>query len=182
MKYLNVGENTLGSKRTNHAYCSRELRTILASHCRGAKKSVDYFSNPDVKVNGIPVGTISENNAKAMSEKRFKSASAGTNCLDGNPNKDMSERNNCPGNKEQYEPPLSDSTGNRKPFYLQYPSNVCAYNTHFLFRYFILFFIFVAVNCEYSDWGPWSKCDEPCDGGHQIQERKVVRQARDGGI
>ena len=184
MKSFNVGENTLNSKEINHAYCSPggEFGTIEAQ-CDNAKESVDYWSNPDIKINGIPAGTDLNNNAKAMSEKRFESASAGTNCLDGDPGKAMSERNNCPKNEEQYEPPLSDSTGKMEHFNLKYFSNVCVYNSYALLPLFIPFYFnFVVVNCEYSDWGPWSKCDETCGGGHQTQTRKVVRHAWYGGI
>ena len=38
------------------------------------------------------------------------------------------------------------------------------------------------VNCEYSDWGQWSECDKPCDGGTRLHRREAVRQAWYGGV
>ena len=67
---------------------------------------------------GVATGTESQNNAKYMTEKRFESAAAGTNCLDGNPdeawmNGDDSGKigNNCQNGEASYKPPLSDSLG-----------------------------------------------------------------------
>ena len=67
---------------------------------------------------GVATGTESQNNAKYMTEKRFESAAAGTNCLDGNPdeawmNGDDSGKigNNCQNGEASYKPPLSNSLG-----------------------------------------------------------------------
>jgi hypothetical protein len=32
------------------------------------------------------------------------------------------------------------------------------------------------VDCGYSDWGQYSTCDKPCDGGRQTRSRSIVRQ------
>ena len=54
-----------------------------------------------------------------MTEERFTSSAAGTNCLDGNPDAAWMNfegtgtiGNNCPNDEESYEPPLSTSLGN----------------------------------------------------------------------
>ena len=77
-----------------------------------------YYSNPNVLVDGIATGTETENNARYMSEQRFKSAAAGTNCLDGNPDEAWMNfqptgiiGNNCLNGESSYEPPLSLSRG-----------------------------------------------------------------------
>ena len=68
---------------------------------------------------GVATGSQDENNAKYIKEKRFESASAGTNCLDGNPDEAWMEfkstgsiGNHCPNGEESYELPLTLSTGN----------------------------------------------------------------------
>ena len=38
-----------------------------------------------------------------------------------------------------------------------------------------LFTIVGKVNCEYSDWGEWGKCDATCGGGTQSRKREPVR-------
>ena len=77
-----------------------------------------YYSNPNVLIEGIATGTATENNARYMSEQRFKSAAAGTNCLDGNPDEAWMNfqptgiiGNNCLNGESSYEPPLSLSRG-----------------------------------------------------------------------
>merc|ERR1711871_1542125 len=39
----------------------------------------------------------------------------------------------------------------------------------------------VSVDCEVSEWGKFSKCDKPCDGGKMQRERSVLRKNRNGG-
>jgi hypothetical protein len=39
----------------------------------------------------------------------------------------------------------------------------------------------VSVDCEVSEWGKFSKCDKPCDGGKMQRERSVMRKNRNGG-
>ena len=88
------------------------------------RKKEPYYSNPNVTFQGFPTGTESQNNAKTMKEKRFANAAAGTNCLDGKPDEawmngdDVSGKigNNCPNGEASFEPPLSDSLGNKIVF------------------------------------------------------------------
>ena len=40
----------------------------------------------------------------------------------------------------------------------------------------MLFTIFDKVDCEYSDWGVWGKCDKTCGGGTHSRRREPVRQ------
>ena len=77
-----------------------------------------YWSNPDVEFEGVATGTEINNNAKFMTEERFSSAAAGSNCLDGNPDDAWMNfeptgtiGNNCPNGEETYDPPLSLSAG-----------------------------------------------------------------------
>ena len=71
---------------------------------------------------GVATGSDLENNAGTMTEGRFDSAAAGTNCLDGNPDEAWMNGeesgtigNNCPNGETSYELPLSESLG-RKGF------------------------------------------------------------------
>jgi hypothetical protein len=38
------------------------------------------------------------------------------------------------------------------------------------------------VNCQVSDWGAWSACSQPCDGGEQTRHKSIVRPDANGGI
>ena len=85
-----------------------------------------YWSNPDVELEGAATGSEIANNAKFMTEERFISAAAGSNCLDGNPDdkwmnfdSEGTIGNNCPNGEESYEPPLTLSTGNTRRSYNQ---------------------------------------------------------------
>ena len=113
---------------TNWAYCppGGDYGTIEAymwtcnpGPSGKSRGKIPNWSNPNVKVDGVATGTETENNAGYMTEQRFKSAEAGTNCLDGNPDEAWmhfkstgSIGNNCPNGKESYEPPLTSSIGN----------------------------------------------------------------------
>ena len=77
-----------------------------------------YWSNPNVQFEGVDTGTEIEDNAEYMTEGRFDSRDAGTNCLDGNPDAAWMNfedggtiGNNCPNGEESYEPDLSVSAG-----------------------------------------------------------------------
>ena len=114
--------------RTNFAYCppAGEYGTIEAYvwNCKpgpsgSGRGKVPYWSNPKVKFEGVATGSDNDNNAKYMKEKRFESASAGTNCLDGNPDEAWMQfkstgsiGNNCPNGMESFDPPLTSSIGN----------------------------------------------------------------------
>ncbi|XP_013783633.1 somatomedin-B and thrombospondin type-1 domain-containing protein-like [Limulus polyphemus] len=37
------------------------------------------------------------------------------------------------------------------------------------------------VNCEVSDWGPWSKCDADCGPGMMTRQRFVLKSPQNGG-
>ena len=82
------------NSRINHAYCppDGEFGTIEAYvwNCHPGpsgepRGKVPYYSNPNAQVDGVATGSQTENNAKYMTDNRFASASAGTNCLDGHP-------------------------------------------------------------------------------------------------
>ena len=114
--------------RTNFAYCppAGEFGTIEAYvwNCKPGpsgegRGKIPYWSNPNVKFEGVATGSPDENNANYIKEKRFESASAGTNCLDGNPDEAWMQfkptgsiGNNCPNGEASYELPLASSTGN----------------------------------------------------------------------
>ena len=42
----------------------------------------NYLSNPDVEFEGVPVGSVTANNAKVLKETRFRSAAVGDESLD----------------------------------------------------------------------------------------------------
>ena len=116
--------------RTNFAYCppDGEYGTIEAyvwdcapGPSGGSRGKVPYWSNPLVEVDGVPSGSADENNAAYMTEERFNSAAAGTNCLDGNPDDAWMNfeatgtiGNNCASGEEAYELPLSESLGKQR--------------------------------------------------------------------
>ena len=115
---------TLGytGDRTNFAFCppGGNFGTIDAYmwNCDGKRGKVPYFSNQNVKVDGFRTGDAKNDNAKFMTEERFKSRDAGTNCLDGKPDdawmkfKDGGKiGNNCPRGEKSFEVPLSVSKG-----------------------------------------------------------------------
>ena len=113
--------------RTNFAYCppDGEYGTIESYpwDCTPGpsghrRTKAPYFSNPDVTFDGAATGSEIANNARFITEQRFTSALAGSNCLDGDPdekwmNFDSEGRigNNCPNGEESYEPPLTMSSG-----------------------------------------------------------------------
>lgn len=47
--------------------------------------------------------------------------------------------------------------------------------------FFILIILFIVSDCEVSDWGLWSDCDVQCGLGSMKRERKVLREAKNGG-
>jgi hypothetical protein len=114
--------------RTNFAYCppAGEYGTIEAYmwNCKrgpsGERRGkVPYWSNPNVKFEGVATGSQINNNAKYIKQNRFVYASIGTNCLDGNPDEAWMKfkptgaiGNNCPSGETSYELPLTSSTGN----------------------------------------------------------------------
>ena len=124
MSFLNTGYT---GSRTNFAYCppDGEYGTIEAYvwDCAPGPSGVPrgklpYWSNPNVEAEGVPSGSRDQDNARYITEERFTSAAAGTNCLDGNPDKAWMNfestgtiGNNCPNGEEFYEQPLSDSLG-----------------------------------------------------------------------
>ena len=74
-----------------------------------------------MEVDGVASGSADENNAAYMTEERFNSAAAGTNCLDGNPDDAWMNfeatgtiGNNCANGEESYELPLSESLGKQR--------------------------------------------------------------------
>lgn len=108
------------------AYCppGSEWETIETPSCGptpsgGYREKEPFYSNPNVMYEGLPTGTESNNNAKAMTERRFQNAAAGTNCLDGNPNEAWMKGdeifgkigNNCPNGESSFKPSLKDSLG-----------------------------------------------------------------------
>ena len=115
------------NSRTNHAYCppDGEFGTIEAYvwNCHpgpsGAPRGkLPYYSNPNVQVDGVATGSQTENNAKYMTDNRFASASAGTNCLDGHPDdawmmfrSDGKIGDNCLNGEQFFEPPLESTRG-----------------------------------------------------------------------
>ena len=38
-----------------------------------------------------------------------------------------------------------------------------------------------SVNCEFSDWSAWGKCNRPCNGGNQTRSRTVAVPEVNGG-
>ena len=84
-----------------------------------SRVKVPYFSNKDVKIDGVATGDAGDNNAAYVTSHRFESRDAGSNCLDGKPDDDWMNfkdggkiGNNCAGGETSYEVPLSLSEGN----------------------------------------------------------------------
>ena len=115
---------TLGYEgdRTNWAFCppDADWGTIDAYMwtCSGNRGKVPYFSNQNVKYNGIATGDAENDNAHYVIEQRFDSRDAGTNCLDGKPDDAWMNGedggqigNNCPSGEASFEVPLSWSEG-----------------------------------------------------------------------
>ena len=74
---------------------------------------IPYFSNPDVIFEGVPTGDAEDNNVGTMRRMRFEYQNAGSNCLDGKPDKmwmdlnpDGMIGNNCPNGESSYKVPI----------------------------------------------------------------------------
>merc|ERR1712002_458421 len=58
-------------------YWCTGVRTIMAYYAHGYRTRVNYWSNPDVKYQGLASGTSGENNARVLREHRFAFAAIG---------------------------------------------------------------------------------------------------------
>jgi len=58
-------------------YWCTGVRTIMAYYAHGYRTRVNYWSNPDVKYQGVASGTSGENNARVLREHRFAFAAIG---------------------------------------------------------------------------------------------------------
>ena len=74
---------------------------------------IPYFSNPDVIFEDVPTGDAEDNNVGTMRRMRFEYQNAGSNCLDGKPDKmwmdlnpDGMIGNNCPNGESSYIVPI----------------------------------------------------------------------------
>merc|ERR1712002_265536 len=56
------------------------VRTIMAYNAPGFRTRVNWWSNPDVKYQGVATGTSGENNARVLREHRFAFAAIGDEC------------------------------------------------------------------------------------------------------
>jgi len=66
---------------TANGWWEAGVRTIMAYKVVGFDKSVNYWSNPDVKYQGVATGTSGENNARILREHRFAFAAIGDECI-----------------------------------------------------------------------------------------------------
>merc|ERR1719167_1267246 len=60
-----------------HISSSPGVRTIMAYNAPGHRTRVNWWSNPDVKYQGVASGTSGENNARVLREHRFAFAAIG---------------------------------------------------------------------------------------------------------
>merc|ERR1712002_746372 len=65
---------------TANGWWEAGVRTIMAYKVVGFDKTVNLWSNPDVKYQGVASGTSGENNARVLREHRFAFAAIGDEC------------------------------------------------------------------------------------------------------
>ena len=44
-----------------------------------------------------------------------------------------------------------------------------------------MWYFYIVVDCEWDEFGDWTKCDKSCGGGTQNRVRKVKTKAQHGG-